>query len=102
MPSVAFARILAVMAILMFFATPLWALDTYQGKVALAGDGRLTIVGKDGDNTEFFVVQDTKITLDGKKAKLDDLDTGDIVTVTASLNDAKKLVASMIDGKSAE
>jgi hypothetical protein len=80
---------------------PAHAADVYMGKVVTAGDGALVIVEKDGDNEEFVVPQGTKITLDGKPAKLADLEAGDLVKVTAETKQGK-LTASAIEGRSAE
>jgi hypothetical protein len=77
------------------------AMATYEGKVVLAGDAKLTVVETDGDNVEFVVSKETKITRDGKPAKLSDLEPGDSVRVTAEMS-RTKLVASVIEARTAE
>jgi hypothetical protein len=77
------------------------AADMYAGKVVIAGQGELTIVEKNGDNETFVVPSDAKITLDGKPAKLADLEAGDVVRVTAETKNGK-LTVQTIEAKSAE
>jgi hypothetical protein len=73
----------------------------YEGKVVVAGEGKVTVVDKDGDNDDFVVTSTTKITRDGKPAKLDDLETGDRVKINAQSKDTS-LVASDIEARSVE
>jgi hypothetical protein len=68
--------------------------------VAVTANG-LTVVDKDGDNDSFVVPDGAKITLDGKPAKLADLDTGDTVLISASKKDGKLTVLT-IEARSAE
>lgn len=73
----------------------------YEGKVVVAGDGTLMVVDKDGDNDSFGVTSATKITRDGKPAKLADLQAGDRVKINAEAK-GTSLVASDIEAHSAE
>lgn len=73
----------------------------YEGKVVLAGESRVTVVDKDGDNDDFLVTSSTKITRDGKSAKLEELEAGDRVRISAQAK-GTSLVASEIEARSAE
>ncbi len=73
----------------------------FAGKVVVASAGKLTIVDKDGDNEEFIISADTKITLDGKPSRLDQLKAGDSVKVTATVS-GEKIMASLVEARSAE
>ena len=77
------------------------AMRLYEGKVVLAGDGTVTVVDKDGDNDNFVVNATTKITRDGKPAKIADLEAGDRVKINAQAS-GTSLVASDIEARSAE
>jgi hypothetical protein len=71
---------------------------THEGKIVKAGDGKLTMTLKDGKKEHTHEVAKTaKITLDGKKAKLDDLKDGMPVTVTT--NDSN--VVTIIEARTA-
>jgi nitrous oxidase accessory protein NosD len=57
---------------------------THEGTVVSAAAGKLVMVDKDGKNEHTHTVgATTKVTLDGKAAKLEDLKKGDAVKVTA-------------------
>ena len=72
---------------------------THEGKVVKAGDGKLTMTGKDGKNEHTHAIgADAKITLDGKDAKLDDLKAGMAVKVTAEKK-GDKVVVTKVEGK---
>ena len=56
---------------------------THEGTVVSAAAGKLVMVDKDGKNEHTHMVgATTKVTLDGKAAKLEDLKKGDTVKVT--------------------
>ena len=79
----ALTRLLAVLALFLFVGQPtLAAEDTHEGTVVKAGDGKLTMTGKDGKEHSHDIGKDVKITLDEKPAKLSDLKAGFHVTVT--------------------
>jgi hypothetical protein len=65
---------------------------THEGTVVSAVGGKLTMVDKDGKNEHSHMIgATTKISLDGKAAKLEDLKKGDAVKVTT--DDAGKVAA---------
>jgi Cu/Ag efflux protein CusF len=70
--------------------------DIHEAKVVRAGDGKLEIVEKDGDNVTLSVPASTKVTRNEKPAALDDLKEGDIVDIKVSRK-GSKLVALRID-----
>ena len=56
---------------------------THEGLVVSAGEGKLVMTDKDGKNEHSHMVASaTKVTLDGKDAKLIDLKKGDAVKVS--------------------
>ncbi|HEX5104763.1 MAG TPA: hypothetical protein VFV87_13170 [Pirellulaceae bacterium] len=56
---------------------------THEGLVVSVADGKLTMSDKDGKNEHTHnIAATTRITLDGKAAKLTDLKKGDKVKVT--------------------
>ena len=72
--------------------TAIAAEKTHDGTVVSAVGGKLTMVDKDGKNEHsHMIAATTKITLDGKAAKLEDLKKGDVVKVTT--DDGGKVTA---------
>jgi uncharacterized protein (TIGR03000 family) len=75
--------------------------NSHEGKVVKAGDGKLTMTGKDGSKQHTHDVPATAaITRDGKTSKLDDLKEGDMVTVTMSKDDKGKDLVTKIEAHS--
>ena len=57
---------------------------THEGSVVSVAEGKLVMVDKDGKNEHTHVIATTtKVTIDGKVAKLADLKKGDKIKVTA-------------------
>jgi hypothetical protein len=76
--------------------------EVHEGKVLSVGTNSITVTDeKDGDNDTFTVDSGTKITMNGRPAKLSDLHAGDRAKVTAAQK-ADKLVAKEIAGRSPE
>lgn len=75
--------------------------QTFDGKVVVAVAGKLTIIDTEGDNTDFIVNAATKITLDGKPGRLEQLKAGDRVQIQAQIA-GQKLTALSISAKSVE
>src|SRR3954464_12592864 len=73
----------------------------HEGKVSTAGQGKIAIIAKNGDNKQFDVADDAKITLNGKPAKLSDVEVGDVVTLTVKERQGKQ-VAVVIEARDAE
>jgi hypothetical protein len=72
---------------------------THEGKVVKVEPGKLTMSDKEGKNQHTHVIApDTKITLNGKAAKLEDLKPGNAVKVTIEKKDDKLHIVS-IDAK---
>jgi len=72
--------------------------EVHEGKVVAVGENKLTVLdNQDNDNDTFTVTADTKITRNGKAAKLSDIRPGDKAKVTATSRGdmliAKEIVA---------
>ena len=93
------AATMVIFALAGFVATQVSADDTVHGKIESAGSGKISI--KDGCGTvqSFSVDSGAKITLDGKKVKLDELTTGASVAVTTEKK-KDETVAVMITAES--
>jgi hypothetical protein len=81
--------LLVALALACFLALPASAADknnTHDGTVVKAGDGKLTMTGKDGKEHSHNVAKDAKVTINGKPGKLDDLKEGMMITVTTDDN----------------
>jgi hypothetical protein len=79
------------------FAQTTWAAEdkTHDGIVVSVAEGKLTMSDKDGTNEHTHTIAaTTKITLDGKAAKLADLKKGDSVKVTAGADGKVTAVAA--------
>lgn len=87
----------AALAVVLFVARAALAADEFhEGKVTAVGDGKITVLdNRDDDNDTFTVTVETKITRNGKPAKLSDVQPGDKAKVTAALRDGS-LVAKEI------
>lgn len=74
-----------------------------EGKVVSVDDSEYEIViqTKTGDQKEYDVDDNCQITLDGKKADLDDIDEGDLVKLTTKSQKGKEVVIK-IEAKSAQ
>jgi nitrous oxidase accessory protein NosD len=88
------------LAFALLFALPAVATaDDFNGKVSTAAEGKLVVLV--GEDQHTFMVNDkTKITLDGKEAKFEDIKAGQTVKVTAT-KEGEKWTASAIDARSA-
>ena len=69
------------------------AYHEHEGTVVSVGDHKFTMTDKDKKEHSHDVAADTKITLNGKDAKLSDLKKGDKIKVT--MGDDKKKVAKV-------
>ena len=89
----------AAVALVALVGLPLLAAEekAQEATVVKAGDGKIVLTFK-GDETKHThdVAEDAKITLDGKKAKLEELKEGFPVAVTMD----DKFVVHKIDAKS--
>lgn len=74
-----------------------------EGKVVSVDDGEYEIVvqTKTGDQKEYAIDENCQITLDGKKADLDDIEEGDLVKLTTKSQKGKEIVVK-IEAKSAQ
>jgi uncharacterized protein (TIGR03000 family) len=76
---------------------------THEGKVVKAGDGKLTMTDKDGNNRHMHDVSASAlITRDGKDSKLADLKEGDFVKVTTETDSKGKSQAVKIEARTRE
>src|SRR5690349_18527668 len=97
-------RILIVSTVVAFaasLATDVRADVIHEGKVSTCVDGQIAIIAKNGDNKQFAVADGAKITLNGKPAKLTDIEVGDVVTLTVKEQKGKQ-VAIVIEARDAE
>ena len=92
------ASSLVVLSMCCLFASVVFA-SSLSGSVQAAGSGSITIKDDSGTSQKFTVDSATKITLDGKKAKLDDLKVGTSATVESEIKN-NETVAVMITGRS--
>ena len=91
--------VFVALALALFASQPVVADDqnvtTHEGKIVMAGDGKLTMTDKNGANKHTHKVPaDAKITCDGKECKLDDLKEGFFVKVTTK-NDVNQTVTKI-------
>lgn len=76
--------------------------EIHEGKVLSVGTSSITVNDiKDGDNDMLEVTSETKITLNGRPAKLTEVQAGDRAKVTATTK-GDKLVAKEIAARSPE
>jgi hypothetical protein len=89
--------LLVALLILCLTTLPLLALELHSGKVLAVQQKSITIRDdRDNDDDKIMVTADTKITRNGKPAKISDIGIGDKATVDATEVDGK-LVAKSID-----
>ena len=70
--------------------------EVHEGKVVSVSDGKITVFDKrDSENDTFVVTADTKISRNGKPAKLSDIQAGDMAKVVAT-SQGEKLIAKQI------
>lgn len=72
-----------------------------NGTIEAAGSGSITVKDDAGTSQKIAVDSDAKITLDGKTAKLDDLQAGTSVTVETQVKN-DKTIAVIISARSPE
>jgi hypothetical protein len=98
-------RVFVVAAVTAVWMVPVFADETpgtHEGKVVMAGGGKLVMADKGGKNQHTYTVgSDTNITLDGKAAKLEDLKVGFAVRVTAEKK-GDKVMATRIEAKNVD
>jgi uncharacterized protein DUF5666 len=76
--------------------------EVHEGKVVAVGSDTITVLDqRDDDNDTFVVNSETKITFNGKPAKLNELHAGDRAKVTATQK-GDKLIAKEIAARSPE
>jgi hypothetical protein len=68
---------------------------TFKGTILEIKDGKIEVKDKDGKKISYTTDEKTEITIDGKKAKVSELNSGMEVTVTPP----KKGVATKIEAK---
>jgi len=96
------AFLVALVAVVLISRVVLADDETHEGKVLSVGTSSITVSDeKDGDNDTFTVDSNTKISMNGKPAKLTDLHAGDRAKVTATQK-GDKLIAKEIAARSPE
>jgi hypothetical protein len=90
--------VLGMVATWMAFALPCLA-ATLRGSLRSvnAEQRRVVVVDRDGDDNHFLVAREAKITLNGNRASLADLQPGDQVAVTFSEDAGGKATATAIE-----
>ena len=89
------------LALALWASAPAGAADMHQGKVVEVGAGKLTMTDMAGKNQHSHeVATDAAITCEGKKCGLNDVQMGDMVTVTTDTKDGKTM-ATKIEAKKA-
>ena len=81
---------LAALALTAWVGNVAFADHEHEGTVVSVGDHKLTMTDKDKKEHSHEIGADTKITLNGKEAKLADLKKGDKIKVTTG-EDKKKV-----------
>lgn len=86
----------AVVAAVVALGAARLAEEIHEGKVTAVGEGKISVLdNRDDDNDTFAVTSETKITRNGKSAKLSDVQVGDKAKVTATAK-GDALVATSI------
>jgi uncharacterized protein DUF5666 len=76
--------------------------EVHEGKVIAVGSDTITVLDqRDDDNDKFTVTSATKITYNGKPAKLNEIHAGDRAKVVAT-QEGDKLIAKEISARSPE
>jgi len=76
--------------------------EVHEGKVIAVESSTITVLDqRDDDNDKFTVTSETKITYNGKPAKLSDIQAGDRAKVTATQK-GDKMIAKSIEARSLE
>jgi len=79
----ALSLVVATLAVTLLMLPASAAEKTHEGSVVSVSEGKLVMVDKDGKNEHSHVIAvTTKVTIDGKAAKLADLKKGDKIKVT--------------------
>lgn len=94
---------LLLTGVVMGLAGPISAVDeTHEGKVTSVTASEIVILdNEDSENDKFAINGQTRITRDGKPAKLTDIVVGDRAKVVATQVEGKR-VAKSIDARSPE
>ena len=94
---------LIALIVLLCAVSPIWANAAHEGKVVSVDDGdhKIIVKIKGSDEREFKVDEKCEITLDGKKADLDELEEGSAVKLTTKKVKNAEVVVK-IEAKSAE
>lgn len=96
-------HLLAVLsvALALLLSSQVLADGVEKGKVATVGDNKISILENSGDQKEFVIADNAKIIVDGKPAKLSDIDVGDIAKITTKTVQGKE-VAVLVEVMSNE
>jgi hypothetical protein len=71
--------------------------EIHEGKVVSVSEGKITILDRrDDDNDTFVVTAETKITRNGKPAKLTDIQTGDRAKIIATTSGGSLIAKEVI------
>ena len=83
------------LALFLFASTPVVAddkdSDTHQGTVVSVTGNKLVMTDSAGKEHSHTVIQNAKVTIDGRDAKLDELKTGMKIKVTTPKNDKTRV-----------
>lgn len=73
--------------------TPQVAANSCDCKLVKVAGDQLTATGGKGDEHDYTVAKDLKVTCDGKDAKLSDLKSGSTIRMTMCKDDKNKILA---------
>lgn len=76
-------------------ATPALARQTLSGHIDSVSTGSITVKATDGETQTYTVDSSARITLDGKRATIDDLKTGDTVMITTEKKNDSTVAVSI-------
>jgi hypothetical protein len=86
---------------LLLFATSAISAETVEGKIAQVGNGKVTLMEKEGKNQYTYdVAADATISLDGKDCRLDDIKAESWATITTEKRGDKTVAVKIIAKKS--
>jgi len=91
--------LIVTLAVALLVSTAVAAEKTHEGMVVLVAEGKLTMVDKEGKNEHtHLVAATTKVTLNGKAAKIGELKKADKVKVTTDEGGKVTAIAASREG----
>lgn len=69
------------------------AANSCDGKLVRVSGDKLTSTSQKGDERNYTIAEDVKVTCDGKEAKLSDIQSGSTIRMTLCKDDKNKILA---------